>query len=402
MPAPLEGIRVVELSTYVAAPAAGALLGDFGAEVIKVETPGGEIIRHTRPRYNGFRSDYAGSPQFEMDNHGKRSVALDLSDEDSRNALLRLVDTADVFVTNMLPARRAKFGIDAPSLAARNPGLVYAALSGYGGRGPEANTPAFDYAAQWARAGLMDITRDPSAPPTLQRPGVGDHAAALSMVCGILAALRSRDQDGLGQEIDVSLLQTGLYLLGNDLSQVLATGLAAPLHDRAAPRNPLWNHYRCADDRWILLVMIESASYWETFLRAIGRSELASDPRFAGPVERYRQSRVLVEILDEVFATKSLKEWAATFEPFRIIWSPVQKMEECIEDPQIEAMGYFRTVQHPSLGEFQTVGPPLGMSRHPMPANQAAPELGADAIDVLQSAGLSQQEIEGIQSRNSK
>jgi crotonobetainyl-CoA:carnitine CoA-transferase CaiB-like acyl-CoA transferase len=398
--APLSGIQVVEVGTYVAAPAAGALLADLGAEVIKVEAVGGEIIRHTRPRYNGFRSDYPGSPQFEMDNRGKRSLELDLNDAESLNALLRILDDADVFLTNMLPGRRSKFGINSKTLLARNPRLIYAALSGYGGHGPEADTPAFDYAAQWARSGLMDVTHDPSAIPTLQRPGVGDHAASLSLVCGVLAALRSRDADGKGQEIDVSLLQTGLYLLGNDLSQVLVTGLPAPRHDRSAPRNPLWNHYRTSDDRWLLLVMIESPPYWRPFLTAIERLELEADPKFLGPVERYRNSRDLVSILDGVFEAKTLDEWRAIFENYRIIWAPVRTMVETMADPQIEAMQYFRQVQHPVLGEFTTMGPPLIMSGHTMPADQPAPDLGADSAQVLREAGLEASEVERIVERN--
>lgn len=391
--APLAGVRVVEVATYVAGPAAGALLADFGADVVKVEVPDGEVVRHSRPRYAGFRSDFAGSPQFEMDNRGKRSLALDLGRADHRDALARIVDRSDVFLTNMLPGRRRKFEIDAATLLGRRPSLVYAALSGYGGRGDEADQPAFDYAAHWARTGLMDITRDPSAPPTLQRPGVGDHAASLALVCGILAALRTRDADGRGQEIDVSLLQTGLYALGNDLSQMLATREPTPMHDRAAPRNPLWNHYRTADDRWLLLVMIESPPYWRPFLAAVGLEELEDDARFRGPVERYRNSRELTAILDRTFAGRTLADWTRHFAGHRLIWAPVREMIETMDDPQVRAMGYFVTVDHPELGAFETVGAPLSMSEHPMAADRPAPALGADSTDVLREAGFDDDEI---------
>ena len=393
-PVPLDGIRVVEIASYVAAPAAGALLADLGAEVIKVEVPRGEVIRHARPRFNGFRSDFAGSPQFEMDNRGKRSLALDLRRSEAREALLSVIDTADVLLTNMLPGRRVKYGIDAPRLRERRPELVYASLSGYGPGGAEADEPSFDYAALWARTGMMDLTRDPRAVPAFQRPGVGDHSAALSLVCGILAALRVRDVDGVGQEIDVSLLQTGLYLQGNDLSQMLATGQPPPLHDREAPRNPLWNHYRTRDQRWLMLVMIESPPYWGSFLRAVERPELEHDERFAGPVERYRHSRELVEIIDEVFAQRTLAQWEETLAGHRVIWAPVREMIETVDDPQVRAMGYFRTFEHPRLGRFQTMGPPLSMSRHEIPGNVPAPELGADAEQILREAGLSRQQID--------
>ena len=394
MSAPLAGVRVVEIATFVAAPAAGALLADLGAEVIKVEVPDGELIRHTRPRHNGFGSDFDGCPQFEMDNRGKRSLVLDLTRPAARDALARVIDASDVVLTNMLPGRCRRFGIDPETLRARRPALIYASLTGYGRRGEEADSPSFDYAALWARTGLMDLTRDPAAVPAFLRPGVGDHSAALSLVCGILAALRTRDAGGEGQVIDVSLLQTGLYLQGNDLSQTLATGNPAPMHDRTAPRNPLWNHYRTRDDRWVMLVMIESPRYWGAFTEAIDRPELEDDPRFKGPVERYRENGALAKILDDVFAAFSLAEWEEKFAGKAVIWAPVRRLDETRDDPQVRAMGYFRTVDHPDLGAFETMGPPLEMSHHPMPANGPAPALGADSEAVLRRAGLEAPDIE--------
>ncbi len=399
MTAPLAGIRVVEIAAFVAAPAAGALLADLGAEVIKVEPPEGELIRHSRPRHHGFRSDFDGSPQFEMENRGKRSLTLDLTREAAREALLKLIDSADVVLTNMLPGRQRRFGLDSESLRATRPRLITATLTGYGKRGDEADKPAFDYAAAWARTGMMDLTRDPAAPPAFQRPGVCDHAAALALTSGILAALRARDTGGEGQDIDVSLLQTGLYLLGNDLSQTLATRLPVPMHVREAPRNPLWNHYRSADDRWVMMVMIDSPRYWGPFLRAIDCVELEVDPRFVGPVERYRNSAELVNLLDAAFAARTLAEWEKALEGHDIIWAPVRSIEETLDDPQIRAMRYFTTVDHPRLGRFDTMGPPLLMSSHPMPADQPAPVLGADAEAVLREAGLSDAEIDAALDR---
>jgi crotonobetainyl-CoA:carnitine CoA-transferase CaiB-like acyl-CoA transferase len=384
----------VEVATFVAAPAAGALLADLGAEVIKVEVPGGELIRHTRPRHNGFGSDFDGSPQFEMDNRGKRSLTLDLKHGPARDALVRVIEGADVLLTNMLPGRCRGFGIDPETLRAGHPELIYACLTGYGTRGDEADAPSFDYAALWARTGMMDLTRDPEAVPAFLRPGVGDHSAALSLVCGILAALRARDAGEGGQVIDVSLLQTGLYLQGNDLSQVLATGNPAPMHDRTAPRNPLWNHYATGDGRWVMRVMIESPRYWGSFVQAIERPELEEDPRFLGPVERYRHSRELVEILDAVFAATTLAGWEAKLAGHEVIWSPVRRLDETSQDPQVQAMGYFCTVDHPEIGTFKSVGPPLLMSAHPMPADRPAPPLGGDSESVLRAAGLLESEVE--------
>jgi crotonobetainyl-CoA:carnitine CoA-transferase CaiB-like acyl-CoA transferase len=396
MAAPLEGIRVVEVASFVAAPSGGALLADLGADVVKVEVPEGELYRHTKPHMGGYKSDFDGAPPFEMDNRGKRSLALDLTRPEARAALQRVIARADVVLTNLLPARQKKYGLDPDSLRAAHPALIHATLNGYGVRGDEANAPAFDYTAYWARTGMMDMFRAPDAIPAFLRPGVGDHAAGVSLVAGILAALRVRDRTGAGQAIEVSLLQIGLYIQGNDMANVLATGQSPPMHDRRAPRNPLWNSYPTADERWLMLVMVESQRYWPNVCRALSLDGVEKDERFGDPVARYRNGRALVEIFDGVFAQRTLAEWEAELARHPLIWSPVRRMHEVIDDPQVRAMGYFSNVTHPKLGEFQSVGPPFRMSSHAMPANRPAPELGADNAAVLREAGLSDAEIEKL------
>ena len=393
MAAPLSGIRVVEIASFVAAPGAGALLADLGAEVIKVEVPHGEVYRHSRPRMLGYQSDLDMAPPFQMDNRGKRSLALDLGRPEARAGLLRVIDRADVVLTNMLPARLSKYGLDAETLRASRPRLVVACLSGYGPAGEEANTPSFDYAAYWARTGLMHQMREPDSPPAWLRPGTGDHAASLALCTGILAALRQRDASGEGQVIDVSLLHIGFYVEGNDAAYTLATGETPPMHDRRQPRNPLWNHYETGDERWLFLVMIESDRYWPALVRAIGRPELGDDPRFGGAVERYRNSAALVEILDAVFAEHALEEWKQSFAGHSLIWAPVLTLAEAVEDPQAAANGMFDTFEHPTAGTLRSVTAPMRMSSHEMRGERLAPELGADGPDVLREAGLSDAEI---------
>lgn len=393
MAAPLSGIRVVELASFVAAPAAGALLADLGAEVIKVEVPWGEIYRHSQPRFAGYDSDFALAPHFHMDNRGKRSAALDLALPEAIAALQRLVERADVLLTNMLPARLARLGLDPDELRARRPELIVARLSGYGPVGPEANSPAFDYSSYWARTGFMDMLHEPDAPPAFQRPGMGDHSAALALVAGILSALRQRDRGEPGQVIDVSLQHIGFYITGNDTAMTLVTGQTPPRHDRRAARNPLWNHYPTQDGRWIFLVMIESDRYWPELLRAIGLEALERDKRFAGAVERYRNSAELIRMLDEVFLTRPLPAWTQILNKHRLIWAPVLTLAEAVDDPQAHAFGSFPTVQHPTEGAFRTVAPPLRMSGHALDGTAPAPALSADTEAVLREAGLSEADI---------
>jgi crotonobetainyl-CoA:carnitine CoA-transferase CaiB-like acyl-CoA transferase len=328
-----------------------------------------------------------------MDNRGKRSVALDLALPAAVEALQRLVDRADVFLTNMLPARLAKLGLDPNVLRERRPALIVARLSGFGPTGAEANAPAFDYSSYWARTGFMDTLHEPDAPPAFQRPGMGDHSAALALVTGILSALRQRDRGEPGQVIDVSLQHIGFYITGNDTAMTLVTGQTPPRHDRRAARNPLWNHYPTRDGRWIFLVMIESDRYWPDLVRAVGLEALERDERFKGAVERYRNRVELIGMLDEVFLSKSLPEWTEILAKHRLIWAPVLTLAEAVDDPQAEVFGSFPVVEHPTEGRFRTVAPPLQMSGHALDGTAPAPALSADTEAVLRELGVPEEDI---------
>ena len=394
MTAPLAGIRVVEIASFVAAPAGGALLADLGAEVVKVEVPRGEVYRYSTPRTAGYRSDFSEAPHFQMDNRGKRSLALDMTKAAARDALMRVIAGADVVLTNMLPQRQQKYGIDAESLRAQRPDLIFASMSGYGPVGPEANQPAFDYTAYWARTGFMHTMRDEGVPPSFLRPGVGDHAAALALVTGILSALRVRDQTGEGQVIDVNLMHIGLYIQGNDASNTLATGQSPPNHDRRRPRNPLWNHYETQDGRWLFLVMIESDRYWPELCVALELEDLLEDERFQGPVERYRNSETLTARLAARIGEQSLATWEKHLAAYTLICAPMRTLAEAVSDPQLREAGIVQTSEHPTAGAFPAVAPPLRMSGFELRSTRAAPALGADSEQVLAEAGLTPEEIE--------
>lgn len=393
MPAPLEGIKVVEISNYVAVPAAGTLLRDLGADVIKVEVPWGELYRFATPRRNGYESDFPISSLYEMDNRGKRSLTLDLALPQSVEALGKVIENVDIVITNTLLGRLSKYGLDPEDLLAKRPELIIARLSGFSIDGEQANDPGFDHSAFWALSGMMDQQRDPASPPAFFRPGVGDHCAGLAMVSGVLAALLTRKESGKGQIVDVNLQQMGFYIGGNDTCQALATGKQPPRHDRLAPRNPLWNHYRAADDRWLLLVMIDSTRYWRDFAKAIDCPEILRDERFLDPKARFAHNRALVEILDDVFARRTLAEWIAAFDGHPIIWAPARTIQEAVSDPKAHANGCFSTIHHPEYGAFKTVAPPFRLSDHEMHGTFPAPALNAHTEEVLREAGVDEEMV---------
>lgn len=392
--APLEGLRVVEVATFVAVPAAGALLADLGASVVKIEPLTGEVYRKGRPRFSGYDSDFPENPPFHMDNRGKRSLTLDLRRPEARDAAARLVERADVFLTNLLPARRRKYGLDAETLLARHPGLIVAAIAGYSSRTARADDPAFDYTAYWARSGLMDLMRDEGVPPSLQRPAVGDHAAASNLVCGILAALRRRDATGKGAYVETSLLQTGFHILGTDASVALVTRQPARRHDRRRPPNPLWNSYPVADGRWVLFAMIEPDRYWPRLCNALGRPEWLEDPRFADAWGRAANSEALVRELEAALGQRTLEAWKPVLEAAGLIWAPVNRVDEAVEEAR--AMGASYDLEHPEAGAFPTVATPFSIEGVALGARRAMPAAHADARDILREAGLGDDEIEKL------
>ena len=400
MNSPLEGVRVIEIAHFVAVPAAGALLADLGAEVIKVELPPrGEIYRQGRPIFSGYQTDFPEGPGFQLDNRGKRSIMLDLTDPDARGALLRVIDGADIVITNLLPGRRARYGLDHESLLARKPSLVIGAINGYGLGGEEADRPAFDYAAYWARSGMMDLMRDEGVPPSMLRPGVGDHAAASNLVVAILAALRLRDATGQGRYVEVSLLQTGLYILGCDTAMALVARAPIKRHDRKSTANALWNSYEVKGGRWIMLVMIDANAYWPRLCEAIGRPDLLTDARFAQPFPRAANSPALIAELSAEFAKLGLDEWRPRLDGAGLIWSPVHTLGEMLDDPQARAMGYFDALEHPKAGRFESLAPPFRLDGVPLGSRKACSAFDADGDAVLREAGLDESEIAKLRKR---
>jgi crotonobetainyl-CoA:carnitine CoA-transferase CaiB-like acyl-CoA transferase len=333
----LEGTRVVELGVWVAGPGVGGVLADWGADVVKVEPPEGDPMRRVFALIAGHGQPQ--SPPFDLDNRGKRSVVLDLRDPAGLEAAHQLLDEADVFVTNLRPDAVERLGLGPAAVLDANPRLVYASVTGYGLRGPDADRASYDVGAFWARSGIASKLVPDGAPPSDIRSGLGDHVTAMTAVAGICAALLQRERTGVGQLVETSLLRTGIWCLGWDLGIQLRFGKMAPTVSRAEAMNPLVNPYRAADDRWFWLLGLETERHWPALLRAIGRADLDADERFSSGRGRRKNAAALIAVLDEVFASEERSHWEARFDDEGVWWAPVNTPAEVLEDPQVLATG---------------------------------------------------------------
>jgi crotonobetainyl-CoA:carnitine CoA-transferase CaiB-like acyl-CoA transferase len=378
---PLDGYRVVELGMWVAAPAAATMLADWGADVLKVEAPAGDPNRYTL-KHVGQELDSA--PPFETDNRGKRSVVLDLRTDEGRRVLDQLLERADVFVTNLRPGALERLGLDPGTLRTRHPRLVVGTLTGYGWSGADRDRAGYDVSAFWARPGIAAMLNPPGEAPPGIRPGLGDRAAAANLVAGVLAALLQRHHTGEGAVVDVSLLRSGTYAIGNDLALQNFFGKRGRTRPRTEHESPLYNCYQAADGRWFWLVALEGDRHWPGVLKALGREDIGRDDRFATARARRGNVRDLIAILDAEFAWRPLPEWAARFDDAGVWWAPVQSLAEVSADPQAEAIGAF--VVQPGMGDappLRTVATPVNFWGIDAKPRSGAPALGQHTDEVL-------------------
>lgn len=389
----LSGIKVIEMGFWVAAPAAAALLADWGADVIKVEPPDGDPFRAYFAWTVGQSTHVV--PQFELDNRGKRSIVLNLQTERGREIMGRLLAGADVFVTNLRPRVLQRFGLDYETVHPRLPRLVYCQISAYGPDGPERDRAAYDVGAFWARGGVAASLTVPGAHPPHQRGGMGDHMAGAIAAGAIAAALLARERTGRGQRVSVPLLRVGAYMMGWDLSMVLRLGTRIETADRFHPRNPLMNCYQDRDGRWFWLIGLQSDRHWPDLCQAIGREDLLTDPRFATARARAENAPELVAELDRVFGTRTLTDWAELFDRHGVWWAPVQTLNELAADPVAEAAGAFVDVPAPE-GPVRMVSGPVDFSETCWMPRGPAPELGQHTEEVLLELGFSWDELERL------
>jgi len=389
----LRGVKVVEFASYIAAPAAACMLGDWGADVIKVERPGGDAMRHA---FADLKTELKGNPTFDLDNRGKRAIVLDIGKPEGREALARLAADADVFITNVRPAALRRAGLDEASLRKTNPRLVYAIVTGYGLEGPEAHRPGFDVTAFWARAGVAHMTAPKGADPFMLRSGFGDHITALATVSAILAALFERERTGHGRLVQTSLLATGVYTVGSDLAVQLKFGRLASNRPRSQPLNPIATFFKSADGRWFVHNPRRGDGDWIKFCEIAGRPELAHDERFATGKARRANSLELVPILDAAFAELAFDEIAQRMDAADMVWAPVQSPAEVAADPQVKASGALIEVEDGEGGTFPSPAAPMRFPGADVAVRPPSPTLGEHTRQVLAELGYAADEIEAM------
>ncbi len=387
----IEGIRVVEMGHVVAVPAAGATLADWGAEVIKVEPLTGDMYRGL------VRSQGMDTPpvswRFQLLNRNKRCLALDLKQQAGKDILYKLIQESDVFISNYELSALKNLKMDYATLSEINPGLVYGVLTGYGTVGPDKDERGFDYAASWARSGLMHLIAEPDGIPIPQRGGMMDRVAASHVVGGVLAALLHKEKTGRGQEVGFSLYHTGVWTLAEDIQTTLISGIELGRHDRTKAGNPLWNSYHARDGRWFWLAMLQSDPSWPDMCQAIGKPELETDPRFETRVARSENCEELISLFDEIFATKNREEWEKDLRKHNIIYGRVETPLEVINDPQAIANGFFPTINHPVEGEKPLVATPVKFQQNPATVRDPAAEVGQHTEEILLELGYTWENI---------
>ena len=389
----LKGVRVVELATFVFGPAAGTVMADFGADVVKIEHP---------VTGDPYRYLYRLKPLPEceenycwiLDARGKRSVALDCKREDGRAVAADLVMGADVLITNLHPSVLAALHMRWEDLAPRAPRLIYAHATGYGEAGAEVEKPGYDATAWWARSGMMDSVRPSGGEPALATPAMGDHPSAMTLLAGILLALRHRDQTGRGTKVSTSLMANGVWANSVYIQAALCGAPAFRPISHATTSNALVSPYETADGRHFYLAMIQEEGEWGRFLEAIERRDLADDPRFATLPERRRNASALVAILDELFRAAPLAVWRERLDRHKVTFGVISRAEEAPDDPQMGANHLFREIE--GSGGRRVVDSPIWIAGVEKAPPRRAPEIGEHGREVLRELGYADSRIEEL------
>ncbi len=379
-----DGLRVIDCSSFIAAPGAATVLSDFGADVIKIEPPGAGDPGRNLARLPGTpKGDHNYS--WLLDNRNKRGLALDLGKPEGQAVLHRLAERADVFVTNYPLAVRKKLALGYETLAALNERLIYASFTGYGEVGDEAAKPGFDMTAWWARSGLMDSVRvDAETAPARAITGMGDHPSAMSLYAAIVTGLYQRERSGRGMQVGSSLIANGLWSNGFMVQAALCGATFYPRPPRERPFNALTSYYRCRDDRWLILTILNEERQWPVFAKCLGLDSLVDDPRFAKQSDRFERAAELGAAFDAAFASRDRSEWRRILSEAGIVFEIVASAEDVASDPQAIANGFLRPFDGDTM---LTVDSPIHVAGASKVAPRKAPDIGQHSDEILGEAG---------------
>jgi formyl-CoA transferase len=390
---PLSGLVVLDVSSFIAAPAAAVVLADFGADVIKIEPPG-----DGDPHRNSFRNaSYPPSDRnfpWQLDGRLKRSLALDLKNDRARPVLERLIKRADAMIVNFPPPARERLKLRWEDIEPINPRLIYCSLTGYGETGPDRDRPGFDVTAYFGRSGILDAARYEDGPPGLSLPAQGDRATAMTLVAAILLGLRQRDRTGKGSWVGTSLYANGVWANGTSAAGALVGAHLPPRQAPDKPRNALTNLYRTKDDRWLQLLLVRDDRLWPVLCKAIERPDLAEDPRFTERADRRARSLELVKELMPVFAAKTYAEWEQTFAGTGIPFGVIGRLADVVEDEQARHAGIFADTDNADVP--RTVNNPIRLGFAQPRKAGPPPAVGQHSEEILREAGFAAAEIDAL------
>ena len=387
-----SGLKVVDFSSFVAGPSAAVILSDFGADVIKVEPPSGDMWRIVHKIPPQPRADDAYT--WHLDNRNKRGMTLDLKSANAGEVLERLVKWADVFIVNTPHPARKRLKLEYSDVVKHNPRLIYGDLTGFGEAGPDANLPGFDVTAYWSRSGLLSQTRDAGAPPTWPVAGSGDHATAVGLFSAIVMGLYRRERTGQGSYVTTSLLAEGIWSAGVYIAGALADAAFYPLHDRLKPANATLNPYKSSEGSWFLLVV--TPDKFQALATGIGRPDLLTDPRFSEPAKQAENAAQLREILDDTFAKQPMAHWREVFDKANITFGDIWHPTEVVKDPQLRANNIVVPLEGAGGKLTFTVSSPMqvhGVAKEPA---RRGPELGEHNDEILKQLGFDATQIESL------
>jgi len=387
-----SGLKVVDFASFIAGPSAAVILSDFGADVIKVEPPSGDLWRHGHqiPPQPQAKDAYP----WHLANRNKRGITLDLKSPSAARVVEKLVKWADVLIVNTPHPARKRLKLEYDDVAAWNPRLIYADVTGFGEKGPDADLPGFDITSYWARSGLLSMTRDAGVPPTWPVAGSGDNATAVGLYSAIVTALYRRERTGKGSCVTTSLLAEGVWSASVSIQAALCDAKFYGLHDRKNPANAALNVYRAADDTWFVLIV--TPDKLEAVAKAIGRSDLLTDARFSDPAKLAANMPQLVAILDEIFGAQPMSHWYEVFNGVHITFGAVRGPQEVINDPQLRANDIVVPIEGAGGKITSTISSPIQVRGVSKVSAKRAPEIGEHNDQVLQELGFNAAEVDGL------